>query len=43
MADVCAPGATLYVGHSERLSGTQAFESMGLTTYRRKSEEETHA
>ena len=32
---VMPPGGTLYVGHSERLSGHAAsrFESTGLTTY----------
>jgi chemotaxis protein methyltransferase CheR len=32
------PGGTLYIGHSERLSGPAAasFETIGITTYRRK-------
>ena len=34
-----APGGTLYIGHSERLSGpaTAAFEADGVTTYRKRS------
>jgi chemotaxis protein methyltransferase CheR len=35
MAAVCAPGGHLYVGHSERMAGTDLFELAGLTIYRR--------
>jgi chemotaxis protein methyltransferase CheR len=39
MAEVCAPGGLLYVGHSERVTGpaSECFESIGLTTYRREA------
>jgi chemotaxis protein methyltransferase CheR len=38
-AGVMPPGATFYIGHSERVSGTAAavFENIGITTYRRRS------
>jgi chemotaxis protein methyltransferase CheR len=38
MADVCAPGGMLYIGHSERLTGpgADAFQPMGLTIYQRE-------
>ena len=37
-APLLVPGGTLYLGHSERLSGPAAggFETAGITTYRRK-------
>ncbi len=36
-ADVLAPGGSLFIGHSERISGpaTSAFETVGLTAYRK--------
>ncbi|HEY3695387.1 protein-glutamate O-methyltransferase [Phenylobacterium sp.] len=33
MAPLLSPGGLLYVGHSERIAGTSAFETVGLTTY----------
>lgn len=38
-AGVMQPGATLYIGHSERVSGpaATAFDNVGITTYRRRS------
>lgn len=38
-AGVMQPGATLYIGHSERVSGpaATAFDNIGITTYRRRS------
>ena len=38
MAQVCAPGAVLYVGHSERVTGADLFSPIGMTTYRREEE-----
>jgi chemotaxis protein methyltransferase CheR len=35
MAQLVPPGGTLYVGHSERVSGCDLFEARGLTTYHR--------
>jgi chemotaxis protein methyltransferase CheR len=35
LARVCAPGGVLYVGHSERISGTDRFRLEAATTYRR--------
>lgn len=37
-ADVIGPGGTLYIGHSERVSGpaAAAFDNVGITTYRRR-------
>lgn len=39
LADLSAPGGVLYVGHSERVSGTDLFQPMGLTTYRREPDD----
>lgn len=38
-ASVMPPGATFYIGHSERVSGPAAavFDNIGITTYRRRS------
>lgn len=38
-AKVLSPGGRLYIGHSERVAGpaTSAFESVGVTAYRRKA------
>jgi chemotaxis protein methyltransferase CheR len=38
MAQICAPGGALYVGHSERVTGADAFRTIGLTTYRREQD-----
>lgn len=38
MADMVAPGGYLYIGHSERIVGTEAFEPVGLTVYRRRGD-----
>jgi chemotaxis protein methyltransferase CheR len=38
MADVSAPGGVLYVGHSERVTGTDSFAPIGMTTYRREQD-----
>lgn len=35
MAPLMPAGATLYIGHSERVAGTNAFEPISMTTYRR--------
>jgi chemotaxis protein methyltransferase CheR len=35
MAPLMPAGATLFIGHSERVTGTRAFEPVGLTTYHR--------
>jgi chemotaxis protein methyltransferase CheR len=35
MAPLMPLGATLYVGHSERVTGTGLFDAVGLTTYHR--------
>ncbi len=39
MDQICAPGGYLYVGHSERVTGTDRFQSIGLTTYRREDDD----
>jgi chemotaxis protein methyltransferase CheR len=36
MAEFCSPGGVLYIGHSERLIGTDLFSPEALTTYRRE-------
>jgi chemotaxis protein methyltransferase CheR len=38
MAEVSAPGGMLYVGHSERVTGTDRFTPVGMTTYRREED-----
>ena len=39
MTQVCEPGGVLYIGHSERVTGTDLFRPCGLTTYRRAESE----
>jgi len=35
MPPLMAPGAMLYIGHSERVLGTESLKNVGLTTYQR--------
>ena len=33
MPPLMAPGGMLYIGHSERVLGTESLQSVGMTTY----------
>jgi chemotaxis protein methyltransferase CheR len=39
MAPLLSPGGLLYVGHSERVSGTDALKMVAATTYARAAKE----
>ena len=36
MADILKPGGYLYIGHSERVEGIDAFRTVGTTTYQKR-------
>lgn len=38
ISGMVAPGGSLYIGHSERVTGAPAFEPVGMTIYRKKAE-----
>jgi chemotaxis protein methyltransferase CheR len=41
MAKASAPGGFLYIGHSERMAGTDRFSPVGLTIYQRAADNES--